>query len=185
MVVRKRNELAALLKSMKLLGTGVEVGVAEGGFSFYFLDNWPGTLYQVDMWSAIDPSVYKDYCNVGMEEQERRYKLVLDTARKYGGRAIPMRSTSKNAAALFQDKSLDFVYIDANHALEFVREDLKLWWPKLKSGAVFAGHDYLDGTIASGEYGVKTAVTEFATAHNLQVNVTLETDYPSWWLVKP
>jgi hypothetical protein len=182
--VRKRNDLFAELVRRNLTGCAVEIGVAEGGFSFYLLDCWPGTCYQVDPWSAMGTDEYNDYNNVAQEEQDRRYNLVCETAKKYNGRAIPVRKYSAMAAMDFEDDFFDFVYIDANHKLEFIRMDLQLWWPKCKPGGMFAGHDYLDGVIKSGDYGVKTAVTEFAESHSLDVNVTLETDYPSWWIVK-
>jgi hypothetical protein len=184
--VRKRNELFLELNSRGLTKYAVEVGVAEGGYSFYLLDSWPGICYQVDPWMALSVDEYLDYNNVDQIEHDRRYNLVCKTAfHKYKGRAIPMRMTSKDAVKNFVDDFFDFVYLDANHKLQYISEDLQLWYPKCKSGGIFAGHDFLDGIIASGEYGVKTAVTRFAAEHKLSVNVTLEPDYPSWWIVKP
>lgn len=185
-MVKKRNDLFAELLRRGLTGNAVEIGVAEGGYSFYLLDCWPGTCYQIDPWMAMDSGEYRDYNNVDQVEQDRRYMLVLETSRKYGGRSIPVRMRSTNAAQHFPDQYFDFVYIDANHKYDFVKKDLESWWPKLKVGGIFAGHDYLDGIIASGEYGVKTAVNEFAANRFLlnQINVTQEHDYPTWWTVK-
>ena len=184
MSIRKRNDLFAELKRRGLKGNAVEIGVAEGGFSFYLLDCWPGKCYQVDPWRAMSEDEYSDYNNVAQEEQDRRYKLVCDTAVRYKGRSIPVRKTSAEASLDFKDGFFDFIYIDANHKYEFIKEDIGLWYPKCKTGGIFAGHDYLDGSIKSGEYGVKSAVDEFAVAHSLILNVTLEPDYPSWWFVK-
>jgi hypothetical protein len=184
-LVRKRNDLFAELLKRKLVGNAVEIGVAEGGFSFYLLDCWPGICYQVDPWAALSITEYQDGCNVEQVEQERRFQLVCETAKKYNGRAIPIRGFSADVAIGFADSFFDFVYIDANHKLEYIKEDLKVWYPKCKSGGIFAGHDYLDGVVKGSDYGVKTAVTEFATEHSLSINVTLEKDYPSWWIVKP
>jgi len=184
---QKRNDFAPFLVSLGLIETAVEIGVAEGGFSFYLLDRWPGTCYQIDPWIHLTEATYKDYCNQDTEEQERRFKLVMDKSATYKGRSRVMRMFSDAAFILFPDSFFDFVYIDANHKLEFIREDIKLWWPKVKSGGIFAGHDYLDGVITSGDYGVKTAVNEFATANGLSTSlcVTGEKDYPSWWVKKP
>lgn len=33
---------------------------------------------------------------------------------------------------------------DARHDYCGVAEDLELWWPKVKPGGIFAGHDYID-----------------------------------------
>jgi predicted O-methyltransferase YrrM len=54
----------------------------------------------------------------------------------------PITALSTEAARLYADESLDFVFIDANHGYEFVRADLAAWWPKIKPRGLFAGHDY-------------------------------------------
>jgi len=183
---QKRNDFAPYLVSLGLTGNAVEIGVAEGGFSFYLLDRWPGTCYQVDPWLHLTRD-YLDYCNQNTAEQERRFKLVMEKSTHYKGRSRVMRLFSDAAVVLFPDDFFDFVYIDANHKLEFIRDDIQLWWPKVKRGGIFAGHDYLDGVISSGDYGVKTAVNEFVAANGLSavLCVTGEKDYPSWWLRKP
>ena len=54
----------------------------------------------------------------------------------------------------------DWLYLDACHARECVAEDLQDWWPKLKPGGVFAGHDYWD-TVQFPWIDVRSAVDEF------------------------
>jgi cephalosporin hydroxylase len=62
---------------------------------------------------------------------------------------------STDASKEFENKSLDFVFIDANHLYECVLQDIKAWLPKIKDGGIIAGHDY------SGAYpGVEQAVSE-------------------------
>jgi len=56
------------------------------------------------------------------------------------------------------DNSLSMVYIDADHLYEGCLADLQRWYPKVISGGIIAGHDYLNA-----EYGVNRAVTEFTT----------------------
>ena len=46
---------------------------------------------------------------------------------------------------------------------------------------ILAGHDYLDGENAAGVFGVKSAVDEFVAQHGLRLEVTQETDWPSWY----
>ena len=51
---------------------------------------------------------------------------------------------SKTAKTHFKDKSVDIVYIDGLHTYEGVKEDIKNYLPKIKSGGYIAGHDYCD-----------------------------------------
>jgi len=54
----------------------------------------------------------------------------------------PVRMTSLEAAALYEDNSLDFVSIDASHDYDNVKADILAWLPKVKSGGILAGDDY-------------------------------------------
>lgn len=54
----------------------------------------------------------------------------------------PIRTTSIDASKLYQDHSLDFVFIDAAHDYENVKLDIQNWLPKVKVGRTIAGHDY-------------------------------------------
>jgi predicted O-methyltransferase YrrM len=67
--------------------------------------------------------------------------------------------SSLEAAAQFEDNSIDFVFIDAAHEYEFVKEDIAAWYPKVKPGGLFAGHDY-------NWTGVHKAVSEFSQQYN-------------------
>jgi hypothetical protein len=49
---------------------------------------------------------------------------------------------STEAAQMYRDESLDFVFIDANHNYDFVRADISAWLPKLRKDGIIAGHDY-------------------------------------------
>lgn len=72
----------------------------------------------------------------------------------------PVRSDSAKAAESYPDGSLDFVFIDGDHALPMVKRDLEAYWPKVKMGGVLAGHDI-------GEREVGFALTEFCQSHGL------------------
>jgi hypothetical protein len=65
----------------------------------------------------------------------------------------PIRMTSLEASKLYADKSLDFVFIDASHEYEDVKNDIIHWFPKVKVGGVLGGHD-------RGWQGVAKAVSE-------------------------
>jgi hypothetical protein len=68
---------------------------------------------------------------------------------------IPLETTS------LQTLSLLF-----RHDYEGIKEDMIAWWPLLKKGGLFAGHDFVeDGTNAAGLFGVQRAVKEFVDAN--------------------
>jgi len=182
MKVNTRTEFASLLCKLGLTGYAAEVGVAEGYFSFYLLDHWPGTCYLIDPWAVQDAPGYSVH---GDHDQEARYQRVLKVSERYQGRAQLIRKISSDAVLHFRDQDLDFVYIDANHTLESTREDIRLWWPKVKPGGILAGHDYLAGEYAGVNYGVKTAVDEFVSLNRFMLRTTGEKDWPSWWVMKP
>ena len=49
---------------------------------------------------------------------------------------------SIKAASLFPDEYFDWIYIDALHTYEGVRDDIQYYWPKLQQGGLFSGHDF-------------------------------------------
>ncbi len=52
------------------------------------------------------------------------------------------KDTSANASKSFEDASVDFVFIDANHTYKSVKANILAWHPKIKRGGIIAGHDY-------------------------------------------
>lgn len=57
------------------------------------------------------------------------------------GGTVHWMSTA-DAAPLVPDSWADFVFIDAGHSYEAVRQDIALWAPKVRPGGWFGGHDY-------------------------------------------
>ena len=86
---------------------------------------------------------------------------------------------SVDAAARTADGTVDFVYIDGRHDRPCIDDDLAAWWPKVRSGGILAGHDY----VMEGPIEVKDAVDEFAADHGVAVEQTA--GYASFWIEKP
>ena len=74
------------------------------------------------------------------------------------------RATSAEAAPAFEDNSLDIAYIDADHRYEKVQEDIRLWTPKVRPGAILCGHDYQESGPRRGLFKVKPAVDDMLGA---------------------
>lgn len=189
--VRTRDQIPELLNRRGLTGTGVEIGVKRGGYSEFLLRHWRGRLLiSVDPWLEDDAGAYVDRANVGQAIHDRYYAETAQRLARFGPRSEIRRQTSLAATAGVADESLDFVYIDARHDRASVEEDLRAWYPKVRGGGVVAGHDYVDGSFANGEFGVKSAVDAFFGDLGVPVHATdggpraVEV-YPSWIVVKP
>lgn len=182
-----RGEIPFLLNARGLTGIGAEIGVKHGQFSEYLLSHWRGRLlYSVDPWREFGREEYKDEDNVPQREQDRNYEITRNRLARFGERSEILRMTSDEAARRIPDHALDFVYLDARHDYASVKEDIGLWFPKIKPGGVLAGHDYLEGKIGDTVFGVKPAVDEFASAKGLRLYVTVrEPVYKSWMVFKP
>jgi hypothetical protein len=184
--VRRRQDLPALLNRLSLAGRGVEVGVRDGDFSAWILHRWLGSkLISVDPWRA-EGEDYEDLANVTQDEHDELYERARHRFGPFGAKSEIWRQTSAEAAARTPSSSLDFVYLDARHDERSVAEDLELWFPAIQPGGVIAGHDYLDGRLPDGVFGVKSAVDRFFGARGLQVRVTPDdAPWQSWWVLVP
>lgn len=186
--IKHRNFLAQLLNLKGMLGEGCEVGTERGGYADLILRDWNGRrLHMVDPFITQPMEEYRDVVNTSnFEEFFKTWQRNIQE--RYGERAVLHRKFSHEAVLDFADASLDFVFIDGNHGYKWVKQDLELWWPKLRPGGLFGGHDY--GTVDHPDYscGVKQAVDEFVVAHRLEALITpegYEGDVPSWWIWKP
>lgn len=138
-----RSNFAPWLNEQGLVGMAVEVGTHQGEFADQFLSMWQGEkLYCVDPWlSGYDP---KDPASTGDRSLDR--KMAEARLARHSSRAIIDPKTSVQAARCWHDETFDFVYVDGCHKRASVTEDLMIWWPKIKTGGVLAGHDFFNIT---------------------------------------
>lgn len=192
-----RDKLGEFLNARGWMGLGIEVGVREGDFAERIIKQWNGgPLILVDAWRHLPD--YYDCANVSDEQFARMTKRVSLRFSKYGERVRILRALSVDAAVFFPDECFDWLYLDANHGYEPCKLDLRAWWPKVRSGGLFAGHDFYHA-IPNAElkpihvdepteeslrvWGVKLAVEEFAAEIGREINLTTNYD-PSWWWIK-
>jgi predicted O-methyltransferase YrrM len=102
------------------------------------------------------------------------FEAVKEGLHPYGDRVVLLRTTSKKAVQGVPS-SLDFVFIDGNHAEEYVAQDIELWEPKISSGGLLFGHDYGSGF----HRGVKRAVDRLAQEKGRELHV--DPDDGVWW----
>ena len=171
-----RDQLGHWLNAAGLYGTGVEVGTLFGGYAKVIASTWRGRLHCVDLWEKQPSEIYKDGANEMAESAHAEARNVLTPMG-----VVLHRMSSLDAANLFKDESLDFVYLDANHALPAIRADIAAWWPKVKVGGLFCGHDFYIRYDADTNSDAQTAVAEFAEKVGQWPQITW---CNSWWLLK-
>ena len=149
---------------------GAEVGVYQGKLSKHLLRCCSNLkLYMIDRWKSPDPA--SKYARSGdAASQKSNYymrgfqKLAKKRTSFAADRRFLRRGESTEIAKEFQDETLDFVFIDADHTYESVLADLKAWVPKVRYGGLISGHDIdnpLGDTGAEEDWGVRRAVTDF------------------------
>ena len=160
---------------------GAEVGVHKGQYSQKVLRRIPGLkLFLIDLWEAYPG--YKDF------EKTTIIKSYAEAQERTKGHDVVfIKEWSHVAADQFEDESLDFVYLDANHAYEFVVRDLAKWAPKVRKGGIVSGHDYDDYSKRSRRYdmNVINAVNGWCASYGIK-HLFILTNNPnnSWMYVK-
>ena len=132
-----RNGLAILFKELGYK-VGAEIGVDRGLYSKELSKANPGVkLYCIDPWK-----VYKEYDDIPDQHTLNvNYNSTIKCLAPYNCKII--RKFSMGAINDFEDRSLDFVYIDGNHTFNYVLEDINQWSKKVKPGGIVSGHDYI------------------------------------------
>lgn len=151
---------------------GIEIGLSAGHTTRYLFDHIDGLVLH-----GVDP--YPDYVDwngdvLSPDHQLDVYARFQKHTALFRDRIIHHRLTSDEAAPLLPDDSFDFVFIDARHTYDQVLKDCENYYPKVKSGGLFSGHDY--SVIAD----VGRAVREFASRVGAGIGTT-ETDVWYWW----
>lgn len=157
---------------------GVEIGVYRGRFTAALAKRAPNMeLIGVDAWKVYPG--YKDYENNDLESE-----AYLDAERRTKDypQVKLLNSWSVDASKKFEDGSLDYIFIDANHTYEWVVEDLKAWAPKVKKGGIVMGHDYF--RFNKLNFGVIQAVNGWVETHHINHLFTWTDNCPSWMYVQ-
>lgn len=99
-----------------------------------------------------------------VHNSDEAYNMFLNNMKPVKGHYTPIKMDSIEASKLYSDNSIDFVYIDADHSYESVKNDIIAWLPKVKQGGILAGHDY-------PMLSVRNAVHEILGEENISVNM--------------
>ena len=152
---------------------GIEIGTCRGESTAYFLDKCPN----VELLTTIDP--YKGYQDwngeITQETVDRFMEVAQKNLERFGERVVMLREESVNAADKFEDESVDFIFVDGDHSYDATLADCIRYYPKLKKGGIFCGHDYQ--TIE----GVRTAVDEYRAKYKITSPINLSLNSAFFW----
>jgi len=129
---------------------GVEVGVWKGSCSERLLSLLPKlTLYMVDRWTVYtkderDRDKVSQMCKSKQASFDSAYMMARQKVKKYGKRAVILKTDSIDASDMFGQASVDFVFLDGDHSYEGLIADIDAWLPKIKPGGWLCGHDYTE-----------------------------------------
>jgi hypothetical protein len=179
MKLKHRMCLADICNAMDLK-EAIEIGTHHAIFADQFMSRFRGTITLIDPWldqHSEFPTFYPSMneVSVSREDDMRTAMVVME---KYGDRVTFVRRTGESASHEWEEQSVDFVYIDGLHDYASISRDIELWYPKVRTGGIIAGHDYHpdipDVIRAVDEFREKTGVEMFFT----------EDQMPSWWMRK-
>lgn len=101
-------------------------------------------LYCIDTWT-------------GMKRDEGENVRLNNKVKDLGGNAFPqfvknlesvlhiikpIPVDSIRASKLFEDKSIDIIFLDGDHTYNYLSKEISVWHPKIKDGGIISGHDY-------------------------------------------
>lgn len=155
---------------------GLEIGCDRGDSSVGLLKDLPNVLKL----TSIDPYInYIDWNGVNENTRDFFYLHSKDRLSRFGDRHELVRKTSDDALVDFADETYDFIFIDGLHTYEQVLIDCRNYYSKIKSGGIFAGHDY------RVIEGVRNAVNEFFAEIDQKISYSDSYESDVWYLIKP
>ena len=105
------------------------VEIINSGKNIYFdcVDTWEGSV---------------EHQELDVIKEKKLYDVFMENMQPFLHVVNPIKMASVDAAKFFGDESLDFVFIDASHEEQDVKDDIDAWLPKVKKGGVLAGDDW-------------------------------------------
>jgi hypothetical protein len=177
-------DIAPLIHLYNLHGdnlVGIEVGINRA-FSFCaLLQLCPNIkeLHGVDNWEPYD-----DYLgstdgtpvySVPLVEVEIN-KAIAEVSVKHcenSNKAVLHHMDSSLCAKQFPDEYFDFIFLDTYLSHDHALSDFNTWYPKIKKGGLFTGHDYYSPEI-------NQAISKFRGDNNITSHLSGFADCYAW-----
>jgi hypothetical protein len=154
--------------------TGCEVGVCHGDNAFNMVNKLNiEKLYLVDSFELYDD--YKNWV-IGNTQgyYNKVYNELIQRMKPFGDKVEILKMFSNEAYKKFDDKSLDFIYIDTNHCYNYIYKDFLNWYSKIKVDGIFGGHGF------DANWSLCFAIVDICRKFDL-ICMGCNSD---WWIIK-
>jgi hypothetical protein len=164
-----------LIHPIKQLGdkvVGLEIGVCRGENIVFFLEN----CSNIERIHCIDPYMeYNDWNGIITQQQMNEfYEITMKNFERHMNRITLHKDTAKNCVPLFENESLDYIFIDGDHSYSGVLSDMTNYYDKLKFGGIFSGHDI-------NLLEVRNAIIKFREDNKIANEVTIVENNAWYW----
>ena len=145
---------------------GIELGIFQAESFCTILQTCENVekLYGVDRWEPYYDYIKDEEDGMLVDEKISEInKFISYHNLKFSGcqsRGQFLEMSTKEASSLFENNFFDFIFLDAYLSYEQAKSELYDWYPKLKSGGIFCGHDW-------SYDNVQQAVNEFRYENNI------------------
>lgn len=159
---------------------GIEIGTCRAESTFDILDKCSNVLklYTVDPYKAYD-----DWAGeISQEVIDKFMMIAQENVKPFDDRVQMIRDTSINVAKKIKtilntkdETPFDFIFVDGDHSYEATLADCEAYYPLLKTGGIFCGHDYqaLDS--------VRRAVDDYRTKNKITSPINLTSNSAFFW----
>lgn len=141
-------------------GSILEIGVYQGASILSIEDICKQNntvIYGIDAWelnAVEDKEAFKTKEN--LVKSRETIEKIIDKYNLWHIKLIKARSEEIADTATFK---FDLIFIDGDHDYKSVLQDMELYWSKVESGGIMAGHDFVFPD-------VERAVKTFLNGHN-------------------
>lgn len=122
-------------------GKAAIIGTSRGIDAVKLLQSGNYYLYIIDAWLSY-PEYHEDPLYADQTKMYVRYLDCLKNLSVCSNNYEVIVALSLDDSKFTHINELDFVFIDANHSFEYVLNDLRFWYQRIKLGGILFGHDW-------------------------------------------
>lgn len=185
MKIATRNEIHTLIDHYNYQKVA-EIGCFECVFLKKIAESKAKEIWGIDRWKECPENQAKNDARLPQAVLDLQYAKAVELSEK-DNRIHILRKDSDIAHQDFADNYFDLVYLDADHSYQGIKNDIIHWWPKVRTGGMLCGHDYIEMTTWGPDvhFGVIQAVDEFVKANRLEDKFFTTEKFEFWasWFI--